>query len=80
VSCSLFELVFCLVCSSTITNIVTRPKSVTTVAKGPGSQENGATAGELDEASKAKAEARGFTFFQLYSDPPADAQGTADFN
>lgn len=45
-----------------------------------GNKENGAGVGELDEASKAKAEARGWLFFELYGEPIEGAQGNADFN
>ncbi|KAG5929730.1 hypothetical protein E4U42_004889 [Claviceps africana] len=47
------------------------------------SKENGAgpaTSGELDEASKRKAESRLLAFYEAHTEPVATAQGTADFN
>ena len=43
-------------------------------------KENGNSSGELDDASKPRAEARYLSFFELHSEPQADAQGPADFN
>lgn len=42
-------------------------------------KENGAQ-GELDEASRRKAEAQYLNFYEAHFEPAADAQGTADFN
>lgn len=68
-------------CTWLITDYSNRPKSIATIHKGgDGSQENGTGANELDESSRSKAEARGYTFFQLYGETSEDAQGTADFN
>lgn len=43
-------------------------------------KENGAGRGEMDDASKPKAEARYLSFFELHSEVQPDAQGAADFN
>lgn len=58
-----------------------RPPSVSVLAKAKaaGGKENGAAA-ELDEASRAKAEARYMCYYQLYSDADPNATGTATFN
>lgn len=58
-----------------------RPASVATLYKsGDSAKENGAPRGELDEASRAKAEARYWNFYEVYAEPDPEAQGTADFN
>ncbi|KAL2207257.1 mRNA splicing protein [Sarocladium strictum] len=57
------------------------PGAVAKMAARQPPKENGAAArGELDEASKPKAEARYLSFYELHSEPQADAQGPADFN
>ncbi|KAH8177634.1 pre-mRNA-processing factor 39 [Sarocladium implicatum] len=43
-------------------------------------KENGASKGEIDAASKPKAEARYLSFYELHPEPQSDAQGPADFN
>ncbi|PFH62553.1 hypothetical protein XA68_13135 [Ophiocordyceps unilateralis] len=45
-----------------------------------GSKENGVAGGELDEASRHKAEARLVFFYETYVEPNPSAQGPADFN
>jgi len=45
-----------------------------------GLKDMGAPLGELDEATRQKAEARYFSFYELYVDPDPDAQGTASFS
>lgn len=58
-----------------------RPSSVVAAAlKSTGAKENGVARGELDDASRQKAEARHWAFYQLHGEPNADAQGPADFN
>lgn len=60
---------------------ICRPSSVATVThNGDASKENGASRGELDEASRAKAEARYLNFYEAHAEPDPNAQGTADFN
>ncbi|CAG7556852.1 unnamed protein product [Fusarium equiseti] len=44
------------------------------------SKENDAARGELDEASKQRAEARYVHFYEVHGEPDPDAQGNADFN
>jgi pre-mRNA-processing factor 39 len=57
------------------------PSSVVAAAlKSTGAKENGVARGELDDASRQKAEARHWAFYQLHGEPNADAQGPADFN
>ncbi|EYB24363.1 hypothetical protein FG05_01244 [Fusarium graminearum] len=43
-------------------------------------KENGAAKGELDEASRQRAEAQYVHFYEVHGEPEADAQGNADFN
>ncbi len=43
-------------------------------------KENGALVGELDEATRQKAEARYFNYYELYADPDPSAQGPATFH
>lgn len=50
------------------------------VARQPPKENGAAARAELDEASKPKAEARYLSFYELHSEPQADAQGPADFN
>jgi pre-mRNA-processing factor 39 len=58
-----------------------RPVSVSTASKsGSGAKENGASLGELDEASKRKAQIRYLNFYEAHPEPNAEAQGAADFN
>lgn len=58
-----------------------RPHSVTATSKAvDGVRENGASKGELDEKSKHKAETKYPKFFEIDTDPVADATGPADFN
>ncbi|TDZ27202.1 Pre-mRNA-processing factor 39 [Colletotrichum spinosum] len=45
-----------------------------------GDQENGAGAGELDEATKHRAEARYLRYYELPNEPDVEGQGTALFN
>lgn len=61
-----------------ITDIANRPASISksTIA----SKENGTTGGELDEASRRKAEARLLAFYETHTEPNTAAQGPADFN
>lgn len=47
---------------------------------GSSAKENGAAAGELDEASKRKAEIRYWNFYEAHPEANSAAQGTADFN
>lgn len=54
------------------------PQSVSTLSQA--SKENGAALGELDEATRLKAESRFFSYYQLQRDPDPDAQGPAPFN
>ncbi|KAF4993852.1 hypothetical protein FGRMN_6183 [Fusarium graminum] len=56
------------------------PSSVAKLSSGVGAKENGAVRGELDEASKQRAEAQYFHFYEVHGEPDPDAQGTADFN
>ncbi|EGR47785.1 uncharacterized protein TRIREDRAFT_22598 [Trichoderma reesei QM6a] len=58
------------------------PVSITAASKGgSGAKENGASpVGELDEASKRKAQTRYLNFYEAHQEPAADAQGAADFN
>lgn len=57
------------------------PQSVSTAAKlKTGGKENGVVLGEIDEASRARAESRFFSYFQLHVDPDPNAQGPASFN
>ncbi|EFY93300.1 hypothetical protein J3459_013617 [Metarhizium acridum] len=44
------------------------------------SKENGTAGGELDEASRRKAEARLLAFYETHTEPNTAAQGPADFN
>jgi pre-mRNA-processing factor 39 len=53
---------------------------VAAALKSTGAKENGVARGELDDASRQKAEARHWAFYQLHGEPNADAQGPADFN
>ncbi|OAA42980.1 mRNA splicing protein (Prp39) [Beauveria brongniartii RCEF 3172] len=49
--------------------------------KASSTKENGGPqTGELDEASRRKAETRWLKFYEAHFEPVADAQGTADFN
>ncbi|KAK2611003.1 hypothetical protein N8I77_004386 [Diaporthe amygdali] len=43
-------------------------------------KDNGVPLGELDEATQQKAEARYFSFYELYVEPDPKAQGTATFH
>jgi len=56
-----------------------RPTSVAKLST-TNSKENDAARGELDEASKQRAEARYVHFYEVHGEPDADAQGNADFN
>ena len=42
--------------------------------------ETGLPAGDLDAATREKAEARYYSFYQFTADPDPEAQGTANFN
>lgn len=55
------------------------PSSVAKLSTDSG-KENGAAKGELDEASKQRAEAQYSHFYETHGEPDADAQGNADFN
>ncbi|RBR24797.1 uncharacterized protein FIESC28_02365 [Fusarium coffeatum] len=44
------------------------------------SKDNDVARGELDEASKQRAEARYVHFYEVHGEPDSDAQGNADFN
>jgi pre-mRNA-processing factor 39 len=57
-----------------------RPQSVSILSKSGAGKENGAIPGELDEASRLKAESRFFSYYQLQRDPDPDAQGPAPFH
>ena len=74
-----FELL-CLIWEKLIFAI--RPPSVTESAKQRlASKENGLPpVGELDPATRQKAEARYFNFYELWVDPDPEAQGAASFN
>ncbi|KJZ76563.1 hypothetical protein HIM_03899 [Hirsutella minnesotensis 3608] len=57
------------------------PASVASVsASQEGAGVNGTAGGELDEASKRKAEGRVVFFYEAHQEPDATAQGPADFN
>ncbi|PNP53121.1 hypothetical protein THARTR1_06331 [Trichoderma harzianum] len=57
------------------------PASISTASKsGSGAKENGASLGELDEASKRKAQTRYLNFYEAHPEPNTEAQGAADFN
>ncbi|EHA58311.1 pre-mRNA-processing factor 39 [Pyricularia oryzae 70-15] len=47
---------------------------------GKAGKENGAAAPEVDEATRLKAEARHYSFYQLHAEPGHEEQGTAMFN
>ncbi|KAL7942214.1 hypothetical protein V8C42DRAFT_332872 [Trichoderma barbatum] len=58
-----------------------RPVSVSAASKSAsGAKENGASLGELDEASNRKAQIRYLNFYEAHPEPTAEAQGAADFN
>ena len=62
-------------------NLRCSPQSVSTVAKLKlGSKENGVVLGEIDEASRTRAESRFFSYYQLHVDADPNAQGPASFN
>ncbi|ORY66443.1 pre-mRNA-processing factor 39 [Pseudomassariella vexata] len=52
----------------------------TSVLNKPAVKENGAARGPLDDATRHKAESGYTTYYEYYTDPDADAQGTAPFN
>lgn len=54
------------------------PPSITVFKTGP--KDDGASLGEMDEATKARAEARYLTFYQLHSASSVEGQGNAPFN
>ncbi|KAF7548252.1 hypothetical protein G7046_g8738 [Stylonectria norvegica] len=57
------------------------PSSVALLSNGGESaKENGASLGELDEASRHRAETRYLSFYETHAEPDSNAQGTADFN
>jgi hypothetical protein len=56
------------------------PSTVLKVAARNPTKENGASKGELDVASKPKAEARYLSFYELHSELQADTQGPANFH
>jgi pre-mRNA-processing factor 39 len=43
-------------------------------------KDNGLPVGELDEATREKAEARYYNYYELYADPDPKATGPADFH
>jgi pre-mRNA-processing factor 39 len=45
-----------------------------------GHKENGLTLAELDDATKVKAEAKYWNYYDLHGDANPEAQGTAGFN
>lgn len=55
-----------------------RPSSVANISNH--GQENGAHRGDLDAASKKKAELKALTFFELHAEADPEAQGPAEFN
>lgn len=58
-----------------------RPPSVSSLSKSDTAKDiNGTSGGELDAASKHRAEARYLNFYEAHQEPDADAQGSADFN
>lgn len=69
-------------CGRFTTNSAYSPPSVAALSKSASGvkEENGAVPGELDDASKPKAEARYLNFYELYIEPNPDAQGPAVFN
>ncbi|KAJ9157863.1 Pre-mRNA-processing factor 39 [Pleurostoma richardsiae] len=57
------------------------PPSVSALSKArAGSKENGLALGELDEATRQKAESRYYSFYELYADPDPNAQGPATYH
>ncbi|KEZ44631.1 hypothetical protein SAPIO_CDS3674 [Scedosporium apiospermum] len=57
------------------------PPSVSVYSKTrAGNKENGLTLAELDDATKVKAEAKYWTYYDLHGDVSPDAQGPASFN
>lgn len=64
-----------------VANQLDRPSSVAKLSKGADSlAENSGAQGVLDEASRHRAEAQYFNFYELHGEPDPNAQGTADFN
>lgn len=61
-----------------MTNFAFRPVSVSKDKFS--AKENGVPVGELDEATRPKAEARYFSFYDLYLEPDPKATGPADFH
>jgi len=64
------------------TNNACRPQSISTVVGKSklGAKENGIPLGELDDATRLKAESRFFSYYQLHMDPDPNAQGPANFH
>lgn len=57
------------------------PPSVSMYSKSrPGHKETGLALAELDEATKAKAEAKYWSYYDLHGDVDPDAQGPAGFD
>lgn len=57
------------------------PASVSLSSTGKsGAKENGVAVSEVDEATRQKAEARYYSFYQLHTDPSPAAQGLASFH
>lgn len=57
------------------------PQSILTVGKSKlGGKENGVPLGELDDATRPKAESRFFSYYQLHMEPDPNAQGPANFH
>ncbi|KAK3394138.1 hypothetical protein B0H63DRAFT_460151 [Podospora didyma] len=56
------------------------PQSVSDITKAKLGGENGFAIGELDEASRIKAESRFYNYYELFIDPDPNAQGPANFN
>ncbi len=63
-------------------NYIHSPSSVSLFAKEQktGTKENGAPFAELDEDTRLKAEARYFSYYELFADPDPNAQGPAIFS
>ncbi|KAH0427912.1 mRNA splicing protein [Colletotrichum camelliae] len=56
------------------------PGSISVLAKAKSGKENGVGGGELDEATRHRAEARYLKYYELPTEPDAEGQGTAPFN
>ncbi|KAL3306807.1 pre-mRNA-processing factor 39 [Colletotrichum asianum] len=56
------------------------PGSISVLAKAKSGKENGVGGGELDDATRHRAEARYLKYYELPNEPDAEGQGTAPFN